>query len=299
MRTQYHFHRDDAGVRHAWEVTRLVELTRDLPVTQRPVNSFGEVDTVYWFDKHNPATVRRVLDHHRIINEVDTQYPVITAADGRVMDGMHRICRAIVDGRTELDVVQFAEDPPPTYSDARPDALPYLRLAVPDDASAITEIERRCLAQFAEAGRPDIAALEPDSLGAISSLIEAGEVTVAYRYLEPDAGPPVETVVGWIYVSKTGDERYLGQVSVRPDQQGAKVGSLLIRSAVLDARVEGSATMILNTERDIAWNRPLYSHLGWEVVPEPEWTDQMRQQMDQQIAEGINWSTRVHMRIRP
>ena len=70
----------------------------------------------------------------------------------------------------------------------------------------------------------------------------------------------------------------------------------MIRSALLDARVAGIATMILNTERDVPWNRPLYEHLGWEVVPEPEWTDQMRDQTEYQIAAGLNWDTRVHMR---
>lgn len=232
---------------------------------------------------------------------MDTHYPVITAADGRVMDGMHRICRAIIEGRQHLDVVQFPEDPEPTYTNARPEALPYLRLAKPEDAAAIAELEAQCQVQFAGAGRADLAALEPESAEHVQARIRTGGVTVAYRNLDPDSDASAETIVGWISIKgaaskDSGPELYLSQVSVAPDQQGQKIGSLLIRSALLEARVGGASTMILNTERDIAWNRPLYEHLGWHVVPEAEWTDQMQRQVEYQTAAGLDWSTRVHMR---
>lgn len=34
-------------------------------------------------------------------------FPVILGPDGRVMDGMHRIARAMLEGRTEVSAVRF------------------------------------------------------------------------------------------------------------------------------------------------------------------------------------------------
>jgi GNAT superfamily N-acetyltransferase len=295
VRTQYHFHTNTDGRRDAWEVTRLIEQSRSLRVTQRETSSFGEVDQVYWFDDYYRPTVRQVIEHAGLIRDVETHYPVITAADGRVMDGMHRVARAIMDGRTSVDVVRFETDPEPTYLDCRPDTLPYLRPGEPDDAAVMSAIEQACGAQFREAGRSDLADMAPISVADATAAIERGEITVAYRRAHMD--DPAPEVVGWIRVESTGDEPYINQVCVAPDQQGHRIGSLLLRSAALDARVAGRATMILNTERHIAWNQPLYEHLGWSEVPQAEWTDQMQHQCDYQSAAGLDWSTRVHLRL--
>src|SRR5438093_10192756 len=52
-------------------------------------------------------------------------FPVILSNDGRVMDRMHRIAKALFQGYTHLDVVRFASDPEPDYVGVHPDALPY------------------------------------------------------------------------------------------------------------------------------------------------------------------------------
>jgi hypothetical protein len=51
--------------------------------------------------------------------------PVTEVALGRVMDGMHRIARAILDGRASVRVVRFVIDPEPDFRDCSPDDLPY------------------------------------------------------------------------------------------------------------------------------------------------------------------------------
>jgi hypothetical protein len=45
------------------------------------------------------------------------------------MDGMHRIARALLEGRTTIPAVRFSTDPEPDYRNCRPADLPY-----PDDA---------------------------------------------------------------------------------------------------------------------------------------------------------------------
>lgn len=125
MRKQYHFWPGDEGF-DAWDVDRLIELSRGLPVRDVEVSSIWEVDTVYWFDQEtDPPTVRRVVDHARLMEEVDLAHPIILGFDGRVMDGMHRVARALLEGRTIIKAVQFEDHPAPDYRNCHPDDLPY------------------------------------------------------------------------------------------------------------------------------------------------------------------------------
>lgn len=125
MRKQYHFWPGEDGL-DAWDVDRLLDLSSDFPVEDVEVATLDEVDTVYWFDETELPTVRRVVDHCRLIQEVDLSYPIILGANGRVMDGMHRVARAILEGHNTIRAVRFETDPEPDYfSVARPDELPY------------------------------------------------------------------------------------------------------------------------------------------------------------------------------
>lgn len=125
VRKQYHFWPGDDGY-DAWDVDRLITLSRNLPVREVALSSIWEVDTVYWFnDETDPPTVRRVVDHVHWIQEVDRSYPIILGYDGRVMDGMHRIARALLEGQETINAVQFEEPLQPDYQNCHPDDLPY------------------------------------------------------------------------------------------------------------------------------------------------------------------------------
>jgi hypothetical protein len=125
MRKQYHFWPGDDRF-DAWDVDRLVELSEDLPIQEVALSSIWEIDEVYWFDPEtDPPTVRRVVDHLRLMQEVDMAYPIILGDDGRVMDGMHRVARALLEGRVGIQAVQFDEIPEPDYRNVRPEDLPY------------------------------------------------------------------------------------------------------------------------------------------------------------------------------
>ena len=125
MRKQYNFWPGDQGL-DAWDVDRLIALSRALPVAEVPIASISEVDSTYWYaDEIQLPTVRSVAAHARLIADVDLAYPIILAVDGRVMDGMHRVARALMEGRETVRAVRFAEYVEPDYRDCRPDRLPY------------------------------------------------------------------------------------------------------------------------------------------------------------------------------
>lgn len=125
MRKQYHFWPSPQGLL-AWDVDRLIELSKDLPRVIVPLSSIREIDEVYWFDdaKERP-TCRKVLEHIALIDEVDPSHPIILGADGRVMDGMHRVAKALLEGREEIEAVQFKRNPDPDHVGCRPEDLPY------------------------------------------------------------------------------------------------------------------------------------------------------------------------------
>jgi len=70
-------------------------------------------------------TCREITEHARLMIDCDLTYPVILSIDGRVMDGMHRICKALLEGRSEIEAVRFVHDPEPDYVGVDPDDLPY------------------------------------------------------------------------------------------------------------------------------------------------------------------------------
>jgi len=103
VRKQYHFWPSERGLL-AWDVHRLIDLSRELPRMQVPVESIAELDQVYWFDGEDERpTCRKVLQHLRLIEETDLAHPIILAADGRVMDGMHRVAKAVLEGRETIE----------------------------------------------------------------------------------------------------------------------------------------------------------------------------------------------------
>ncbi|MFK7984788.1 MAG: hypothetical protein AB8I08_02080 [Sandaracinaceae bacterium] len=99
---------------HTWAVPALWEASEGLTVFEYDVSRFDALDLDVWFCGVNEPTIRAVLDHHRRIRDADWRFPIILSAKGEVMDGVHRICRALTEHRLTIPAVQFVSDPPPT-----------------------------------------------------------------------------------------------------------------------------------------------------------------------------------------
>ena len=119
MRKQYHFG-CEAGLK-AWDVDRLVALTKHLRPRPVSVTSIRELDEPYWGE----MTSREVAEHARLIEECDLSFPIILSSDGRIMDGMHRVLKALIEGESDIKAVQFSVDPEPDYIGVKPEDLPY------------------------------------------------------------------------------------------------------------------------------------------------------------------------------
>jgi hypothetical protein len=93
--------------RHSWSVSRLFELARDLPVMEVPLN---HLCVYYTYEK---LTLREMVMHMQAVNDADLDKPIILDEDGELMDGRHRLMKAMLLGKETIKAVRFDENPSP------------------------------------------------------------------------------------------------------------------------------------------------------------------------------------------
>ena len=123
IRPQYHL-RDSLRGLLAWDVRRLIQLTEELPTFQLRLSEISEIDENHWFQRDIP-TCRGVMEHSQLIKDADLSFPIIVDPSGRVMDGMHRVCKALMLGNETILTVQLNELPEPDFIGVPPKDLPY------------------------------------------------------------------------------------------------------------------------------------------------------------------------------
>ncbi len=102
------------GMQRFWYVDRLWELAEALPVEEVAIDDIRGPDEVTWYYPGGPApTCRSIAEHCRRINAADLSYPILLTEDGCVFDGMHRIARCLMEGRTTVLVRRFPVNPEP------------------------------------------------------------------------------------------------------------------------------------------------------------------------------------------
>lgn len=125
MRKQYHLRESPSGLL-AWDVDKLIKITKGLSPREIPLDSIREIDKPFWFLENGPKpTCRNVALHARLIQECDLSFPIIIDPDGRVMDGMHRVCKALNLGRKMIAAFQLKSLPDPDFTGVPEDQLPY------------------------------------------------------------------------------------------------------------------------------------------------------------------------------
>jgi hypothetical protein len=93
--------------RHRWSVPRLVELSSGLPVMEVPL------DAINVYNRYSNLTLREMVMHMRAVHSADLSYPIILDEDGELMDGRHRIMKAMHLKLETIKVVRFQTNPKP------------------------------------------------------------------------------------------------------------------------------------------------------------------------------------------
>ncbi|WP_353189405.1 GNAT family N-acetyltransferase [Pandoraea pnomenusa] len=72
--------------------------------------------------------------------------------------------------------------------------------------------------------------------------------------------------VGFLDAEVLGTDLHLWEMSVQREWQGQGIGRRLFDAAAAHARSEDLKRLTLTTFRDVPWNAPFYSCLGFEVI---------------------------------
>ena len=93
--------------KHEWAVSRLIQLAKDLPVMEIPL------DHLNIWHKYENLTLREMAMHIKCVLKADLNFPIILDEDGDILDGRHRIMKALIEGNKSIKAVRFDENPEP------------------------------------------------------------------------------------------------------------------------------------------------------------------------------------------
>ncbi|WP_298775964.1 hypothetical protein [uncultured Shewanella sp.] len=130
MRQQYHFRKiptpGNVTNTFIWDVNKLIVQSNKLPTVHVNLSEITELDRCYWYESNESIpTCRNIVEHMQLVNEADLNYPILLCQNGKVIDGMHRVCKALMSGHTTIKAKQFTNNIPPDYINVDPNALPY------------------------------------------------------------------------------------------------------------------------------------------------------------------------------
>jgi GNAT superfamily N-acetyltransferase len=145
-------------------------------------------------------------------------------------------------------------------------------------------IAESVLMEYAADGRCFVATEDNDHVADAVAVAVAGD----------DDG--ADSPVGYLIVDPSGANAHIEQVSVHPSFQGRGLGRALVDQAELWALEHGFSGVTLTTFKDVAWNRPLYEHLGYVVLDDSELPAELKEIRDHETLRGLDPATRVCMR---
>lgn len=103
--------------------------------------------------------------------------------------------------------------------------------------------------------------------------------------------------VAYLLIDIVDWNAHIGQVSVHPRYARRGVGRLLIEEAARWAAARGAAAMTLTTFKNVPWNAPYYKRLGFQEMPEAQWSEGIRKIMQSERDHGLAaWPRVVMMR---
>lgn len=164
-----------------------------------------------------------------------------------------------------------------------------IRPATPEDGDALQLVERLAGERFREVGLPGVADDEPPPAEDLAAYAAAGRSWVA---IDPHGVP-----IGYVLVDVVDGCAHVEQLTVRPDHQGAGWARALLDRVREWAVATDKPGITLTTFADVPWNRPLFEHLGFHVVPTAEIGAELRSVRAAEAGRGLDPATRVCMRL--
>jgi GNAT superfamily N-acetyltransferase len=162
-----------------------------------------------------------------------------------------------------------------------------IRLARPEDAEALPGIEREATTAFAD--DPDSAAIDPARVIPADEhrrLIARGHCLIAEAQGD---------IVGFLAARPCGREVHIQEMDVLPRWQGQGIGAVLLRACLIDAGNAGFRAVTLTTFRDLPWNGPFYTRIGFVEVEDLTAHPRLAGEIAAEIEAGLPAQRRIAM----
>jgi ribosomal protein S18 acetylase RimI-like enzyme len=156
-----------------------------------------------------------------------------------------------------------------------------------EELSLLAQIEQSAARLFLDTPYSFLVDADPLPLDFVQQQFQAGQIWVAVNRHE--------AVVGYAIAREVDGTLYLQQIDVAPEHGRRGIGSALINTVCAWAKKRGYRIVSLSTFRDIPWNAPFYSKLGFYILDEFELTTGFQQIRFQEIEAGLPISERVIM----
>ena len=96
---------------NVWRVDTLVKAASTLDVYEFNLSNISLEDPIRW----HMSSVRDALAHLDRLRRADISRPIIQRADGCIMNGWHRIIKAMSEGKKFIPAKRFIENPEPDF----------------------------------------------------------------------------------------------------------------------------------------------------------------------------------------
>jgi len=90
-----------------WRVASLLFHSKDLEPFDFPINLIERA-----YDPFVCENFQDYVDNYKRVRRANLAYPIIVSSLGEIMDGRHRIIKAMLLGHKTIKAVQFKVDPP-------------------------------------------------------------------------------------------------------------------------------------------------------------------------------------------
>lgn len=94
-----------------WRVAGLIHHAKDLPVFNLPLRHIS----LRW--DVTVDTLRELAWHVKAVNAANLDVPIILGEDGELLNGRHRIAKALLGGAETIKAVRFEKNPPPDWTE--------------------------------------------------------------------------------------------------------------------------------------------------------------------------------------
>lgn len=96
-----------------WYVTSLIQKIKELnlEIFDFPLHCI-DLNTYIWGKK---LSMYEIITHLRQVNVCDLEFPIIISEEGTILDGWHRIIKAIIENKKTVKAVRFEKKPAIRY----------------------------------------------------------------------------------------------------------------------------------------------------------------------------------------